>query len=56
MDPIIATVIAVVIMVIGMVLLLLYVTKKAYARKWDAYDPMDDAQKQSNHSTTSSDS
>lgn len=51
MDPIMATVIAVVVMVVGMVLLLLYVTKKAYARKWDAEEPIDSTAKQPNHSS-----
>ncbi|MGZ9587059.1 hypothetical protein [Paenibacillus marinisediminis] len=38
MDAITATIIAVVIMVIGMVALLLVVTRKAYNHKWDTDD------------------
>lgn len=38
MDAITATFVAVVVMVIGMVALLLYVTKKAYSHQWNPED------------------
>ncbi|TVX94213.1 hypothetical protein [Paenibacillus agilis] len=39
MDPITATIVAVIIMVIGMITLLLVVTRKAYSRSWDKFNP-----------------
>ncbi|MBD8496807.1 hypothetical protein [Paenibacillus arenosi] len=39
MDPITATIVAVIMMVIGMITLLLVVTRKAYSRSWDKFNP-----------------
>ncbi|MCG7407663.1 hypothetical protein MH117_09520 [Paenibacillus sp. ACRRX] len=41
MDPVTATIVAVVVMVIGTVCLLLIVTKKAYTHKWDTEELSD---------------
>ncbi|WP_169450895.1 hypothetical protein [Paenibacillus taiwanensis] len=41
MDPVTATIVAVVVMIIGMVFLLLIVTKKAYTHKWDTEERSD---------------
>lgn len=47
MDPIAATVVAIIIMVIGMVILLLTVTRKAYNHKWGDDDPIEEVQAES---------
>ncbi|UHA74089.1 hypothetical protein [Paenibacillus sp. 481] len=41
MDTTMATIIAVIVMVIGMVALILTVTRKAYSQKWEDVEPVD---------------
>ncbi|MCY9513627.1 hypothetical protein [Paenibacillus apiarius] len=54
MDPVVATIVAVVIMVIGMVFLLLYVTRKAYSRKWENEQTFLDADEENEHTGSAS--
>lgn len=54
MDPVVATIVAVVIMVIGMVFLLLYVTRQAYSRKWEDEQTFLNAHEEDEHTGSAS--